>query len=56
MLHRSENQFVYPNPKRSKLIFFTPLPDGKAGFRFGVNELNQITILILDAEIIKTNQ
>lgn len=36
MLHRSEIQFVYPNPKGSKLIFFTPLPDGKAGSRVGV--------------------
>ncbi len=36
MVHRSENQFVYLNPKGSKLIFFTPLPDDKAGFRVGV--------------------
>jgi hypothetical protein len=30
----SEIQFVYPNPKGSKLIFFTP-------FRAGVNEENR---------------
>jgi len=29
-----ENQFIYPNPKRSKLIFFAPLGAG-------VNEENQ---------------
>jgi len=40
VLH-SEIQFVYPNPKGSKLIFFTPLPDGKAGFRAGVNGDNE---------------
>jgi hypothetical protein len=38
---RSEIQFVYPNPKGSKLIFFTPLPDGKAGFSAGVYEENK---------------
>jgi len=31
---RSEIQFVYPGPKGSKLIFFTP-------FRAGVNEENK---------------
>jgi len=31
---RSENQVVYPTPKGSNLIFFTP-------FRDGVNEENQ---------------
>jgi hypothetical protein len=31
---RSEIQFVYPNPKGSKLIFFTP-------FRAGVNGENE---------------
>jgi len=57
MLHRSEIQFVYPNPPvgGSKLIFLTPLPDGKAGFRVGVNEENQFASLILNAEIIKAN-
>ncbi len=29
-----ENQFIYPNPRGSKLIFFAPLGDG-------VNEENQ---------------
>jgi hypothetical protein len=48
MLHRSEIQFVYPNPKGSKLIFFTP-------FRAGVNEEIQFANLILNAEFIKTN-
>jgi len=33
---RSEIQFVYTEPKGSKLIFFTPL-------RAGVNEENQFT-------------
>jgi hypothetical protein len=43
VVQRSEIQYVYPNPSAdgSKLIFFTPLPDGKAGFRAGVNEENQ---------------
>lgn len=36
-MKRSENQFVYPNPKGSKLIFFTP-------FRVGVNKENQIAV------------
>jgi len=31
LVQRSEIQFVYPYPKGSKLIFFTP-------FRAGVNE------------------
>lgn len=48
MLHRSEIQFDYPNPKGSKLIFFTP-------FRVGVNEENQVANLILNVEIIKAN-
>jgi hypothetical protein len=30
-----ENQFIYPSPKGSKLIFFAPLGDG-------VNEENQL--------------
>ena len=34
-----ENQFIYPNPKGSKLIFFAPLGAG-------VNEENQFLILI----------
>jgi hypothetical protein len=34
LVQRSEIQFVYPNPKGSKLIFFTP-------FRVGVNEGNK---------------
>jgi len=46
MAYRSEIQFVYPNPKGSKLIFFTP-------FRVGVNEENQVAKLILNVEIIK---
>jgi hypothetical protein len=50
MVYRSEIQFVYPNPKGSKLIFFTPLPDSKAGFRVGVNEENQSTKLVLKNE------
>jgi len=32
-MQRSEIQFVYPDPKGSKLTFFTP-------FRDGVNEQN----------------
>ena len=57
MVHHSEIQFVYPNPPvgGSKLIFFTPLPDGKSGFSVGVNEENQVANLIFNAEIIKTN-
>jgi len=43
MVHRSEIQFVYPNPKGSKLIFFTP-------FRVGVNEENQLTKFVLKNE------
>ncbi len=43
---RSEIQFVYPVPKGSKLIFFTP-------FRVGVNEENQFTDYELD-KIINT--
>jgi hypothetical protein len=35
--HRSENQFVYPDPKGSKLIFFTP-------FRDGVKEENKFAV------------
>jgi hypothetical protein len=27
-MHRSEIQFVYPNPEGSKLIFFTPFRIG----------------------------
>ena len=34
LAQRSENQFVHPDPKGSKLIFFTP-------FRDGVNEENK---------------
>jgi hypothetical protein len=34
-----ENQFIYPSPKGSKLIFFAPLGAG-------VNEENQKLILI----------
>jgi hypothetical protein len=30
-----ENQFIYPSPRGSKLIFFAPLGDG-------VNEENQL--------------
>jgi hypothetical protein len=37
---RSEIQFVYPSPKGSKLIFFTP-------FRAGVNEENRFADLML---------
>jgi len=37
LTQRSENQFVYPDPKGSKLIFFTP-------FRVGVNEENQFAV------------
>ena len=36
---RSEIQFVYPNPKGGKLIFFTP-------FRVGVNEENKFAVLV----------
>ncbi len=46
MLHRSEIQFVYPSPKGSKLIFFTP-------FRAGVNEEKQVEDLIIVKQIIK---
>ena len=35
-MQRSEIQFIYPILEGSKLIFFTPLPTGKAGFRDGV--------------------
>ena len=43
VVQRSEIQYVYPYPPDggSKLIFFTPLPDGKAGFRAGVNGDNE---------------
>ena len=52
---RSDIQFVYPNPSvdGSKLIFFTPLPDGKAGFRAGVNEENKFAEWVLNTIIIK---
>ena len=46
MFQRSENHFVYPDPKAclagrqgSKLIFFTP-------FRVGVNKENQVADLV----------
>jgi hypothetical protein len=39
LVYRSEIQFVYPNPKGSKLIFFTP-------FRPGVNEENKFAVLV----------
>jgi hypothetical protein len=35
-----ENQFIYPNPRGSKLIFFAPLGDG-------VNEENQWVIYLI---------
>ncbi len=38
----NENQFVQPDPKERELIFSAPPPDGKAGFRDGVNRKNQI--------------
>jgi hypothetical protein len=40
MTHSLENQFIYPIPKGSKLIFFAPLGAG-------VNEENQWARLIL---------
>ncbi len=45
-MQRSEIQFVYPDPLTdgSKLIFFTPLPTGQAGFRVGVNEENRFAV------------
>jgi hypothetical protein len=48
MFHRSEIQFVYPNPKGSKLIFFT-------SFRVGVNEEMQGADWVLNMKIIKNN-
>lgn len=35
---KAKNQFIYPNPEGSKLIFFTPLSAGQAGFREGTIE------------------
>lgn len=35
MIHRSENQFVYPDPEGTKLIFFTPLPAARQALGTG---------------------
>ncbi len=43
---RAENQLIYPNPEGSKLIFFTPLSAGQAGFREGATEENHTFVKV----------